>query len=65
MIGFAEVYTALNSGKKVRRKRWDKGSVMFAHNGTLMYSSRGREARTASSDHLDWRDMTANDWEIL
>ena len=66
MIGFAEVYAALHQGKQVRRKRWDRGSVMFVHNGELMFSCRGRESGNAQiSMPLDWRDMNAKDWCIL
>ena len=65
MIGFAEVYAALTEGKRVRRKRWNRGSVLFIQGGELMYSCRGKTALTASSDLLDWRDMGARDWTIL
>jgi hypothetical protein len=65
MIGFAEVYAALQAGKQVRRKRWDRGSALFVQSGELMYSCRGNVASKASSDVLDWRDMNAEDWSIL
>lgn len=65
MIGFAEVYAALHQGKQVRRKRWNPRSVMFVHNGELMFSCRGNEPSKASSDMLDWNDMNAKDWCIL
>jgi hypothetical protein len=65
MIGFAEVYAALTAGMRVRRERWDRGSILFVQDGQLMYSCRGKAARIASSDLLDWRDMNAMDWSIL
>jgi hypothetical protein len=65
MIGFAQVYAALQEGKHVRRERWDRGSVLFVQDGELMYSCRGSAARIASSDLLDWRDMNSTDWVIL
>lgn len=65
MKGFAEVYAALQAGKQVRRKHWDRGSVMFVDGSKLMYSCRGTEPSEASGDTLDWRDMNAGDWIIL
>jgi len=65
MIGFAEVYAALQNGKHVTHQRWDKESVIFVRNGELMYSCRGGEPRKASSDLLDWRDMTSTGWRII
>ena len=65
MIGFAEVYAALQAGKSVRRERWDRGSVLFVQGGELMHSCRGNAASKASSDLLDWHDMNAQDWTIL
>ncbi len=65
MIGFAEVYAALQAGLPVRRERWDRGSILFVQDGELMYSCRGGELQPASSDMLDWRDMNAMDWTVL
>lgn len=65
MIGFAEVYAALQAGLPVRRERWDRGSILFVQDGELMYSCRGNAASKASSDLLDGHDMNAKDWTIL
>jgi hypothetical protein len=65
MIGFTEVYAALQQGKHVRQRRWDKGSEMFVQNGELMYSCRGGAPKVASSDLLDWRDMNRTDWTTI
>jgi len=65
MIGFTEVYAALTEGRRVRRERWDDDSVLFVLNGELMYSCRGGVASTATSDLLDWHDMSGKDWIIL
>ena len=65
MIGFAEVYSALQAGRRVRREWWDRDSVLFVCGGELMYSCRGNAASKATSDLLDWQDMSANDWSIL
>lgn len=66
MIGFAEVYAALQAGKQVRRKHWDSGSVIFTQNDKLMFSCRGGEPHEARyAMPLDWNDMNAKDWCIL
>ena len=65
MIDFTEVYAALTAGMRVRRERWDQNSTLFVQDGELMYSCRGNAASTASSDLLDWCDMSAKDWTIL
>jgi hypothetical protein len=64
MIGFAEVYAALNEGKHVRQRRWDKGSKMFVRDGELVYLCHGEET-LATGDLLDWHDMNRKDWMIL
>jgi hypothetical protein len=65
MIEFGEVYAALQEGKRVRLEHWDSGSFLFVQGGELMYSCRGKTASKASSDLLDWRDMSAKEWIIL
>jgi len=66
MIGFAEVYTALQAGRRVRREHWDSDSVLFVRNGELMFSCRGAQAQFASQAMpIDWRDMNAIDWSVL
>lgn len=61
MIGFPEVYAALTEGKRVRRKRWDRESVLFMQNGQLIWKCHGKE----TMHQLDWEDMSANDWKVL
>lgn len=65
MIGFVEVYAALQAGRHVRRERWDRGSVLFVQGSELMYSCRGNAARIASSDLMDWHDISATDWQVV
>jgi len=60
MIEFPEVYAALTEGKRVRRKRWDRDSVLFIQNGQLIWECHGR----GTAHQLDWNDMTAKDWSI-
>lgn len=60
MIGFPEVYAALAAGKRVRRKRWERDSVLFVQNGQLIWECHGRE----TAHQLDWNDMIAKDWSI-
>lgn len=60
MIGFPEVYAALVAGKRVRRERWDSTSVLFIHDGQLMWECHGK----GTAHQLDWNDMSAKDWSI-
>jgi len=61
MIGFPEVYAALAAGKRVRRKRWERDSILFIHNEQLMRECHGK----LTAHQLDWEDMSAKDWKVL
>jgi len=60
MIGFIVVYAALLKGKRVRRKRWERNSVLFIQNGQLIWECHG----IGTAHQLDWNDMSAKDWSI-
>jgi hypothetical protein len=63
MTGFVEAHAALVEGKRVRRKRWDRGSFLIIRNEELIWEVRG--TGSGRPHQLDWDDMTASDWTIL
>jgi hypothetical protein len=62
MSGFAEVFSALQNGKQIRRNKWDATTKMFIdQRGELMQQASGKPYVY----QLNGAELTAKDWAII